>query len=946
MSMGAGDVGKVHLGVQLEVDQAQARAAIQKGINNAIRGKGIVLENFHISGLDEKGLGDKIKSSIQKELEDAGADVDILLGADQIHISTAEVTQKLERDLRKSLRKAPQLEIGTANALKQAENVKARVSGIFKAIEDEARVPRLHVFEQNLNKSLARIGLNVRTFSALLGAGITGSLVVAGLRLLGGAIAEVTKTALEMHEAVASSNAVFGEASQSVQDYADKSRAALFLTKQEAIEAATEIGLVFRMSGASEAGAASIAMALETAVTNLTALQGSTTGVSKGLTALREALKGDAQDLIRLGVVYNDFDIKNEAVRLGLIKTGESLTANNTALVTAKLFLNDTSRVTGEAAKRAEDAAGGFRRFLREVEDLKLALGDLTLGPIAEGAHNLAVVFSGLADAFNAAREAYSKLPWVKGDEGKQEKVTAAIKAEEKARRDANKAIDETIARRGIAEQKLQRLQSNPNIVLDVVAAQQRLKGATLSVERAQLSAEQAQHSLNVARHTGTIGDKEYTRAELALESAQLRVQSAQLGVQKADLDHERTQRNLIRLREDLADLPLLHEFQDIQNAIDLEQAERALTKQLKDQLATVRELARAHEDIEDAYHRLARVSKSAAAGQRDIRDANRGILDAQARLEELKFQQSGEGLDRRGAELQLRQAKLSSERLDNKQLREEQDLRDQITDTNFRLIETDIAMKNSRIELAQANIGLKDAQVQVQVSALELRAAELAVREAGLAVIGAMHEQALATADLDASQKLLRGEFQSVAERTQIFTDTLAGLSSSIADGPIKTELGSLAGEVSANAAAYQAAVKGTQDYIKAQDDLERALKKRRDKQKKSAEEDDRNLLEKVADVLIAAGRMINPLSFLIPGPPERHAGGAVMRGRPYLTRENELFVPSSHGKIHSPESTKAMTMGNPVNVNLNVSKVVDTDENVLARQLARHINRRIPSV
>lgn len=944
------NVGRVSIGVDLEVDQSRARQQITNQLNQTLkRGWKASLDDIQFSGGLSKTAEQKIQNEIKKAANKAGLDID----ETNIRIRAGDLGQRLKKDINASLKKGPQLDLGTANALRGAESLKVQVRKLLADVDKEVRKPRpplLGRFEESIEGSLGRIGLNVRSLATLLGAGITGSLVVAGFRILAGAIAETARVARDMNQAIAASTSVFGPASKNIVHFAETSRAALFLTKQEAIEAANELGFTARSMGATGAQAAVISQALLTTVSNLSAIRGSSEDVTKGLTAVREALKGDTEDLIRLGLVVSEFTIKQEAMRLGIIKSGEQLTAQNKALITSRIILQEGARVQGEAAKQAQTAAGSQRNFTREVENAKESIGQSLLPALADLAQGLAATIKLARLAGSAIADIF---PDRKPDAEAAAKLAAQQAKEAKAVKEAEDAITKVINEQASARQRLQRLQSNPNIVLDVLAAEERVKTSLTAVERAQISLEQSQHALNLARRQGERDANNLAQAEIAVKQASIRTEQSLIQETRAFRERDNAYRDLKRTQEDLADLPILHEFQDIQSALDLEQAERNLNKTLREQAKELKNLRNAFEDIEDAYDKFARASRSAAASQRDIRDARRGILDAEDKLAEQQFNIEGQPLDKAQAELSLRRARFEASRLDNQQLRETQDLNDRLLDARLRTLEVELNVRSASLDVQSARLAetaaalsLKDAQDQVAASATNLRSAELSVVEAEHAVRGAVIEAALASADLEAAQKTLKGEFQSVEERTAAFIGKLGELTGTVADGGVKDQLGQLSGLVSGNAASYRDAVQATQEYIDIQDRLQAKLENQKKSAKDDVDTDWQDLLEKATSFLL---KLSNPI-LALPGINRffspRAAGGAVMRGNPYWANETqgELFIPSSHGTIKSGETTRnIMASAQPANVTLNVDKVVDVDENVLARQLSRHINRHL---
>jgi hypothetical protein len=102
------------------------------------------------------------------------------------------------------------------------------------------------------------------------------------------------------------------------------------------------------------------------------------------LEALRAGLSGEAEPLRRFGVFLDAARVKEEALRLGLVKQGQELSAAAKAQATYSIILKDTGDAQGDFARTADSVANSQRQARAELEDTAAALGNNLLPVAAE----------------------------------------------------------------------------------------------------------------------------------------------------------------------------------------------------------------------------------------------------------------------------------------------------------------------------------------------------------------------------------------------------------------------------------------------------------------------------------------------------------------------------------------------------------------------------------
>jgi hypothetical protein len=99
------------------------------------------------------------------------------------------------------------------------------------------------------------------------------------------------------------------------------------------------------------------------------------TSVDEAVNTLSAALAGRTRGLVQYSLKIDDAAVKQEALRLGLVKHGQTLGTAAKAEATWSLILQKTTAQQGEAAKTIDEAANAPKRFTQSVDNLSDALG-------------------------------------------------------------------------------------------------------------------------------------------------------------------------------------------------------------------------------------------------------------------------------------------------------------------------------------------------------------------------------------------------------------------------------------------------------------------------------------------------------------------------------------------------------------------------------------------
>jgi ABC-type transporter Mla subunit MlaD len=228
-----------------------------------------------------------------------------------------------------------------------------------------------------LNQSQSALGKFGSAFGGVMSVA-SGFVVGSALLELPGLFNSAVQASSNLAESQSKVNVVFGEASKEITDWANNSAKAFGQSKQQALEAAGTYGNLFQAFGIGRKEAADMSTNLVELAADLASFNN--TSVDDALLALRSGLSGEAEPLKRFGVAINDVRLKDEALRLGLIKTkNEALTPGAKAQASYALIMKDTTLAQGDFARTSDGLANKQRIQAAQWENLKTQLGDKLL---------------------------------------------------------------------------------------------------------------------------------------------------------------------------------------------------------------------------------------------------------------------------------------------------------------------------------------------------------------------------------------------------------------------------------------------------------------------------------------------------------------------------------------------------------------------------------------
>ena len=220
--------------------------------------------------------------------------------------------------------------------------------------------------------------------------GIVGTVAKVGGAVAGafavGKVVEFGKASVDaasdLNESLSKATVVFGAQADAIERWADGAARGFGMSKQQALEAAGTFGNLFRAMEIGTPKAADMSKGLIQLASDLASFNNA--DPTEVLEALRSGLVGETEPLRRFGVNLSAARIEAEALRMGLAKKKDELTAGAKAQAAYNLILNDTKLAQGDFARTSDGLANRQRILAAQWKDMQAKVGGFLLPAVVK----------------------------------------------------------------------------------------------------------------------------------------------------------------------------------------------------------------------------------------------------------------------------------------------------------------------------------------------------------------------------------------------------------------------------------------------------------------------------------------------------------------------------------------------------------------------------------
>jgi hypothetical protein len=219
-------------------------------------------------------------------------------------------------------------------------------------------------------------------FSSKIGAYIKPALATMAASFAAVGVANFLKDSItaasDFNEQGAAVGEVFGKAADDIQKFAASGAKSLGQSKTQVLEASKTFGVYGKAAGLAGEDNAAFSKELVTLATDLASFNN--TSVDEAILALGSGLRGESEPLKRFGVLLNDFDLRQQAVKMGLIETTkQALTPQMKVLASYALIMDQTAVQQGDFGRTSEGLANQQRILEAQTKDLSITFGTALL---------------------------------------------------------------------------------------------------------------------------------------------------------------------------------------------------------------------------------------------------------------------------------------------------------------------------------------------------------------------------------------------------------------------------------------------------------------------------------------------------------------------------------------------------------------------------------------
>lgn len=213
-------------------------------------------------------------------------------------------------------------------------------------------------------------------------------------------------SASDLNEVLSKTGTVFGPQAKIVTDAAQEMADKFGMSKATFLDAASGIGLVGKASGLTKKAAAGLSVDMSKLAADASSFYD--VPVEEALAAMKSGLVGEAEPMRRFGVLLNEAAVKNEALRLGIAKTGDELTEGQKVQARSSLIMNGMSDASGDLEKTQESVANRLREIRGRVTNFAADMGTKAL-PAVEKFLTVLIEGPGKIKAFQKSIDGWIK---------------------------------------------------------------------------------------------------------------------------------------------------------------------------------------------------------------------------------------------------------------------------------------------------------------------------------------------------------------------------------------------------------------------------------------------------------------------------------------------------------------------------------------------------------
>lgn len=211
------------------------------------------------------------------------------------------------------------------------------------------------------------------------------------------------KGAVDLNEAVSAAQVVFGDTYGTISGQVDALSQKFGIQKKAQYEVAMALGSIAKGAGYSETATAGFANEFTKLAADLSSFRN--ISFEEAARSIQAGLSGEAEPLRRFGVNILDANVQQEALALGLQKTGKGFDQHAKTVARASLIMKGLADADGDIERTAGSAANQFRAAGGGVENFATSIGQVLLPAVQSGTAAFNELLSSVVETFESNKE-------------------------------------------------------------------------------------------------------------------------------------------------------------------------------------------------------------------------------------------------------------------------------------------------------------------------------------------------------------------------------------------------------------------------------------------------------------------------------------------------------------------------------------------------------------
>ena len=216
----------------------------------------------------------------------------------------------------------------------------------------------------------SKFGAGIKKAAKLAAVGLA-----AGVAVAGKALWDAGQAAGDLEETLSKTNAIFGgAAAKNLEKWSKGAAKELGMSQQTALDAAGTFGVFGKAAGKSGGELAKFSKDNAKLAADLASFHN--TSPEEAIEAIGAAFRGEAEPMRKYGVLLDDASMRQQALKMGLIKTTkDALTPQQKTLAAQALIMKQTGDAQGDFARTSGGLANQQRILKAQFENVQASIG-------------------------------------------------------------------------------------------------------------------------------------------------------------------------------------------------------------------------------------------------------------------------------------------------------------------------------------------------------------------------------------------------------------------------------------------------------------------------------------------------------------------------------------------------------------------------------------------